>query len=136
MYRLEMSKNVELVTAIMWIYSVILKLVPSIALSILSTCLISKLTTTERRRQKLLKRSTVGPNEVSFVNSFINIILCKGKAENFSSRSLRYLLAPRKCKLLQTDAFHKIYAQVIICYKSETIAIRELIWDSVKNHLS
>uniref|UniRef100_A0A1E1WN16 G-protein coupled receptors family 1 profile domain-containing protein n=1 Tax=Pectinophora gossypiella TaxID=13191 RepID=A0A1E1WN16_PECGO len=62
-YVLEMSKNVELVTAIMWIYSVILKLVPSIALSILSTCLISKLTTTERRRQKLLKRSTVGPNE-------------------------------------------------------------------------
>lgn len=64
-YVLEMSKNVELVTAIMWIYSVILKLVPSIALSILSTCLISKLTTTERRRQKLLKRSMVGPNEVS-----------------------------------------------------------------------
>ncbi|XP_062526276.1 neuropeptide receptor A13 isoform X2 [Bombyx mori] len=62
-YLLEMSKNVELVTAIMWIYSVILKLVPSIALSILSTCLISKLTTTERRRQNLLKRSTVGPNE-------------------------------------------------------------------------
>ncbi|CAG4910723.1 unnamed protein product [Colias eurytheme] len=62
-YVLEMSKNKELVTAIMWIYSVILKLVPSIALSILSTCLISKLTTTERRRQKLLKRSTVGPNE-------------------------------------------------------------------------
>ncbi|XP_026757699.2 G-protein coupled receptor dmsr-1-like isoform X2 [Galleria mellonella] len=62
-YVLEMSKNVELVTAIMWIYSVILKLVPSIALSILSTCLISKLTTTERKRQKLLKRSTVGPNE-------------------------------------------------------------------------
>lgn len=66
-YVLEMSKNVELVTAIMWIYSVILKLVPSIALSILSTCLISKLTTTERRRQKLLKRSTVGPNEVSLL---------------------------------------------------------------------
>ncbi|GBP37023.1 Sex peptide receptor [Eumeta japonica] len=64
-YVLEMSKNVELVTAIMWIYSVILKLVPSIALSILSSCLISKLTTTERRRQKLLKRSTVVPNEVS-----------------------------------------------------------------------
>ncbi|CAK1545351.1 unnamed protein product [Leptosia nina] len=62
-YVLEMSKNKELVTAIMWIYSVILKLVPSIALSILSTCLISKLTTTDRRRQKLLKRSTVGPNE-------------------------------------------------------------------------
>lgn len=64
-YVLEMSRNVELVTAIMWIYSVILKLVPSMALSILSTCLISKLTTTERKRQKLLKRSTVGPNEVS-----------------------------------------------------------------------
>nr|WGD18959.1 neuropeptide receptor A13 [Helicoverpa armigera] len=62
-YVLEMSKNVQLVTAIMWIYSVILKLVPSIALSILSTCLISKLTTTERKRQKLLKRSTIGPNE-------------------------------------------------------------------------
>ncbi|CAH2990644.1 unnamed protein product [Chilo suppressalis] len=62
-YVLEMSKNVELVTAIMWIYSVILKLVPSIALSILSSCLISKLTTTERKRQNLLKRSTVGPNE-------------------------------------------------------------------------
>ncbi|KPI91540.1 putative G-protein coupled receptor B0563.6 [Papilio xuthus] len=62
-YVLEMSKNKELVTAIMWIYSVILKLVPSIALSILSTCLISKLTTTERRRQKLLKRSIVGPND-------------------------------------------------------------------------
>lgn len=63
-YVLDLSKNLELVTAIMWIYSVILKLVPCIALSILSTCLISKLTTTERRRQKLLKRSTVGPNEV------------------------------------------------------------------------
>ncbi|XP_052737677.1 G-protein coupled receptor dmsr-1-like isoform X2 [Bicyclus anynana] len=62
-YVLEMSKNKELVTAIMWIYSVILKLVPSIALSVLSTCLISKLTTTEQRRQKLLKRSIVGPNE-------------------------------------------------------------------------
>ncbi|KAI8434904.1 hypothetical protein MSG28_003380 [Choristoneura fumiferana] len=62
-YVLEMSKNVELVTAIMWIYSVILKLVPSIALSVLSSCLISKLTMTERRRQILLKRSTVGPNE-------------------------------------------------------------------------
>lgn len=69
-YVLEMSKNVELVTAIMWIYSVILKLVPSIALSILSTCLISKLTTTERKRQKLLKRSTVGPNEVSFLTIY------------------------------------------------------------------
>lgn len=64
-YVLEMSKNQQLVTAIMWIYSVILKLVPSLALSILSTCLISKLTTTERRRQNLLKRSTVSPNEVS-----------------------------------------------------------------------
>lgn len=64
-YVLEMSKNKELVTAIMWIYSVILKLVPSIALSVLSTCLISKLTTTERRRQKLLKRSTIGSNEAS-----------------------------------------------------------------------
>lgn len=64
-YVLEMSKNKELVTAIMWIYSVILKLVPSLALSVLSTCLISKLTTTERRRQKLLKRSIVVPNDVS-----------------------------------------------------------------------
>lgn len=64
-YVLEMSNNAELVTAIMWIYSVILKLVPSLALSILSTCLITKLTSTERRRQKLLKRSTIGPNEVS-----------------------------------------------------------------------
>lgn len=64
-YVLEMSKNVQLVKAIMWIYSVILKLVPSLALSILSSCLISKLTTTERKRQKLLKRSTVVPNEVS-----------------------------------------------------------------------
>ncbi|XP_039746701.1 G-protein coupled receptor dmsr-1-like [Pararge aegeria] len=62
-YVLEMSKNKELVTAIMWIYSVILKLVPSIALSVLSTCLISKLSTTERRRQKLLKRSIVGSSE-------------------------------------------------------------------------
>lgn len=68
-YVLEMSRNVELVTAIMWIYSVILKLVPSIALSILSTCLITKLTTTEKKRQKLLKRSTVGPNEVSVMNT-------------------------------------------------------------------
>ncbi|XP_041977332.1 G-protein coupled receptor dmsr-1-like [Aricia agestis] len=62
-YVLEMSKNKELVTAIMWIYSVILKLVPSIALSVLSTCLISKLSTTERKRQRLLKRSTLERHE-------------------------------------------------------------------------
>ncbi|CAB3242306.1 unnamed protein product [Arctia plantaginis] len=61
-YLVELTKNVQLLTAIMWIYSVILKLVPSIALSVLSTCLISKLTTTDRKRQKLLKRSTNGPN--------------------------------------------------------------------------
>lgn len=65
-YVVEMSKNVQLVTAIMWIYSVILKLVPCLALSVLSLCLISKLTSTERRRQNLLKRSIVGPNEVCY----------------------------------------------------------------------
>lgn len=84
-YVLEMSKNQQLVTAIMWIYSVILKLVPSLALSILSTCLISKLTTTERRRQNLLKRSVVSPNEVSskLIQTFkplIKIVCANGAA--------------------------------------------------------
>ncbi|CAG9097047.1 hypothetical protein JYU34_007465 [Plutella xylostella] len=89
-YVLEMSKNVELVTAIMWIYSVILKLVPSIALSILSTCLISKLTTTERRRQKLLKRSMVGPNEAE--KQCLQEEACARRASR-TDRTTRMLLA-------------------------------------------
>ncbi|CAG4989390.1 unnamed protein product [Parnassius apollo] len=90
-YVLEMSKNKELVTAIMWIYSVILKLVPSIALSILSTCLISKLTKTERRRQKLLKRSIVGPNDAE--KQCLAEESCAARRSSRTDRTTRMLLA-------------------------------------------
>ncbi|CAH4037380.1 unnamed protein product [Pieris brassicae] len=90
-YVLEMSKNKELVMAIMWIYSVILKLVPCIALSILSTCLISKLTTTDRRRQKLLKRSSVGPNEAE--KQCLAEESGAGRRSNRTDRTTRMLLA-------------------------------------------
>ncbi|XP_050681044.1 G-protein coupled receptor dmsr-1-like [Leptidea sinapis] len=90
-YVLEMSRNKELVTAIMWIYSVILKLVPSLALSVLSTCLISKLTTTNKRRQKLLKRSTIGPNEPE--KECLAEESCSGRKTNRTDRTTRMLLA-------------------------------------------
>ncbi|XP_047512860.1 G-protein coupled receptor dmsr-1-like [Pieris napi] len=90
-YVLEMSKNKELVTAIMWIYSVILKLVPCIALSILSSCLISKLTTTDRRRQKLLKRSSVGPNEAE--KQCLAEESSAGRCSSRTDRTTRMLLA-------------------------------------------
>ncbi|CAH2086389.1 unnamed protein product [Euphydryas editha] len=63
MYAISMTNNQNLLTAIFWIYSVFLKLIPCVVLSILSVCLILKMKSSDRRRQKLLKKSTVAINE-------------------------------------------------------------------------
>ncbi|XP_038215724.1 sex peptide receptor-like [Zerene cesonia] len=63
MYALTMTNSKELLTAIFWIYSVFIKLIPCIVLSILSVCLILKMKSSDRRRQKLLKKSAIPSNE-------------------------------------------------------------------------
>lgn len=63
-YALSMTDNEHLLTAIFWIYSVFLKLIPCVVLSILSVCLILKMKSSDRRRQKLLKKSALSTHEV------------------------------------------------------------------------
>lgn len=63
-YAILMTDNKELLTAIFWIYSVFIKLIPCVVLSILSVLLILKMKSSDRRRQKLLKKSAVSANEV------------------------------------------------------------------------
>ncbi|CAG4910705.1 unnamed protein product [Colias eurytheme] len=63
MYALTMTNSKELLTAIFWIYSVFIKLIPCIVLSILSVCLILKMKSSDRRRQKLLKKSAIPSSE-------------------------------------------------------------------------
>lgn len=63
-YALVMTQNQELLTAIFWIYSVFIKLIPCVILSILSILLILKMKSSDRRRQKLLKKSAITTNEV------------------------------------------------------------------------
>ncbi|KPI91539.1 FMRFamide receptor [Papilio xuthus] len=62
-YAITMTNNEDLLTAIFWIYSVFIKLIPCIVLSILSVCLILKMKSSDRRRQKLLKKSALLTNE-------------------------------------------------------------------------
>ncbi|XP_026495196.1 G-protein coupled receptor dmsr-1-like [Vanessa tameamea] len=62
-YAISMTNNQYLLTSIFWIYSVFLKLIPCVVLSILSVCLILKMKSSDRRRQKLLKKSAVATNE-------------------------------------------------------------------------
>lgn len=64
-YALQMTDNSDLLTAIFWIYSVFIKLIPCVVLSILSVLLIMKMKSSDRRRQKLLKKSAISTNEVS-----------------------------------------------------------------------
>lgn len=64
MYVIEMTDNNDLLTAIFWIYSVFIKLIPCVVLSILSVLLILKMKSSDRRRQKLLKKSAITTNEV------------------------------------------------------------------------
>lgn len=66
MYVISMTNNQDLLTAIFWIYSVFLKLIPCVVLSIFSVCLILKMKSSDKRRQKLLKKSTVATNEVIY----------------------------------------------------------------------
>lgn len=63
-YALQMTHNSDLLTAIFWIYSVFIKLIPCVVLSILSVLLIMKMKSSDRRRQKLLKKSAITSNEV------------------------------------------------------------------------
>ncbi|KAG6442630.1 sex peptide receptor-like [Manduca sexta] len=63
MYVIAMTNNNDLLTAIFWIYSVFIKLIPCVVLSILSVLLILKMKSSDRRRQKLLKKSTITTNE-------------------------------------------------------------------------
>lgn len=63
-WALQMTDNKELLTAIFWIYSVFIKLIPCVVLSILSVLLILKMKSSDRRRQKLLKKSAINTNEV------------------------------------------------------------------------
>lgn len=65
-YALTMTNNKELLTAIFWIYSVFLKLIPCIVLSIFSFCLILKMKSSDKRRQKLLNKSAITATEVSY----------------------------------------------------------------------
>nr|QPZ46775.1 myosuppressin 1 receptor [Grapholita molesta] len=62
-FAIKMTTNGDLLTAIFWIYSVFIKLIPCIVLSILSVCLIVKMKSSDRRRQKLLKKSAITTNE-------------------------------------------------------------------------
>ncbi|KAL4710707.1 hypothetical protein ACJJTC_004352 [Scirpophaga incertulas] len=62
-YALMMTENQHLLTAIFWIYSVFIKLIPCVVLSILSVLLILKMKSSDRRRQKLLKKSAITTNE-------------------------------------------------------------------------
>ncbi|XP_072943537.1 G-protein coupled receptor dmsr-1-like [Epargyreus clarus] len=62
-YAISMTNNKEVLTAIFWIYSVFIKLIPCVVLSILSVCLILKMKSSDRRRQKLLKKSAITTNE-------------------------------------------------------------------------
>ncbi|CAH1646029.1 unnamed protein product [Spodoptera littoralis] len=62
-YAIVMTENEELLTAIFWIYSVFIKLIPCVVLSILSVLLILKMKSSDRRRQKLLKKSAITSNE-------------------------------------------------------------------------
>uniref|UniRef100_A0A2A4J3Q2 G-protein coupled receptors family 1 profile domain-containing protein n=1 Tax=Heliothis virescens TaxID=7102 RepID=A0A2A4J3Q2_HELVI len=62
-YAIVMTDNNELLTAIFWIYSVFIKLIPCVVLSILSVLLILKMKSSDRRRQKLLKKSAITTNE-------------------------------------------------------------------------
>ncbi|CAG4989410.1 unnamed protein product [Parnassius apollo] len=62
-YAISMTSNENLLTAIFWIYSVFLKLIPCIVLSILSVCLILKMKSSDRRRQKLFKKTAISTNE-------------------------------------------------------------------------
>jgi hypothetical protein len=64
-YALMMTENQDLLTAIFWIYSVFIKLIPCVVLSIFSVLLILKMKSSDRRRQKLLKKSTITTNEVT-----------------------------------------------------------------------
>lgn len=63
-YAIQMTENKDLLTAIFWIYSVFIKLIPCVVLSILSVLLILKMKSSDRRRQKLLKKSAITTNEV------------------------------------------------------------------------
>lgn len=63
-YAIHMTDNKNLLTAIFWIYSVFIKLIPCVVLSILSVLLILKMKSSDRRRQKLLKKSAITVNEV------------------------------------------------------------------------
>ncbi|XP_063378199.1 G-protein coupled receptor dmsr-1-like [Cydia fagiglandana] len=62
-FAITMTTNGDLLTAIFWIYSVFIKLIPCIVLSIISVCLIVKMKSSDRRRQKLLKKSAITTNE-------------------------------------------------------------------------
>ncbi|KAG7307302.1 hypothetical protein JYU34_007467 [Plutella xylostella] len=62
-YVITMTNNKGLLTAIFWMYSVFIKLIPCVVLSILSVCLIMKMKSSDRRRQKLLKKSAITTNE-------------------------------------------------------------------------
>ncbi|XP_026744844.1 sex peptide receptor-like [Trichoplusia ni] len=62
-YAIVMTDNNDLLTAIFWIYSVFIKLIPCVVLSILSVLLILKMKSSDRRRQKLLKKSAITTNE-------------------------------------------------------------------------
>lgn len=62
-YAITMTQNNDLLTAIFWIYSVFIKLIPCVVLSILSVLLILKMKSSDRRRQKLLKKSAIITNE-------------------------------------------------------------------------
>lgn len=66
-YIIKMTDNSDLLTAIFWIYSVFIKLIPCIVLSILSVLLILKMKSSDRRRQKLLKKSAITTNEVIYM---------------------------------------------------------------------
>lgn len=69
-YAIMMTDNNELLTAIFWIYSVFIKLIPCVVLSILSVLLILKMKSSDRRRQKLLKKSAITTNEVRIFSYF------------------------------------------------------------------
>ncbi|XP_049867674.1 G-protein coupled receptor dmsr-1-like [Pectinophora gossypiella] len=62
-YKISMTDNKHLLTAIFWIYSVFIKLIPCVVLSILSVLLILKMKSSDRRRQKLLKKSAITATE-------------------------------------------------------------------------
>lgn len=84
LYVLRMYDNATMKTAIFWIYSVVIKLIPCIALTILSSQLIMVLVETKKRRQNLMTPGREGEGAANKM---------RRRTERQTDRTTRMLLA-------------------------------------------